>query len=79
MIKEEKELQLIEENMEFVGDCFEVVYPWIKDPNMMLDSRSAADAMLRIMERRLEKTPKLAQAYSNQIKGLVDRSGHQAK
>ena len=72
-IKEEKELQLIEENMEFVGDRFEVVYPWIKDPNMLLDNRSAEDTMLRSTERRLEKTPKLAQAYSNQIKDLVDR------
>ena len=34
-LKEERELAIIENNLVFVEDHFEVKYPWIKDPNFL--------------------------------------------
>ena len=59
--------------MEFVDDHHEVYYPWIQDPNLLLDNRMAAAAMLSSTERRLGKNPELAKAYSKQIQDLLDR------
>ena len=54
-IKEEKELELIEENMTFDAqeNRWLAEYPWIKDPADLRDSRRVALAMLYSTERRL--------------------------
>ena len=37
-IKEERELKLIENNLEFKGTHWVAEYPWIKDPNLLPDN-----------------------------------------
>ena len=73
-LKEERELHQIEENMNFMGNHWEASYPWIKDPNLLVDNRVAAVAMLRSTEKRLSKNPELVKVYGDQIKDLVERN-----
>ena len=73
-IKEQKELELIESNLEHAGDHWETTYPWIKDPNTIINNRRAAEAMLRSTERRIMKNPELKETFMNQMQDLVDRN-----
>jgi len=66
-IKEEKELDLISNNLQHKGDHWETSYPWVKDPRLLHDNRSAAKAILRSTEKRLNNQPQLAETYSQQI------------
>ena len=52
-IREEHELKLIENGLDFKGSYWEASYPWIKDPNTLHDNRIAAEGMLKSTERRL--------------------------
>ena len=72
-LKEEEELQQIEESLKYVDGHWEVGYPWQKDPHTLLDNKIAAEAMLRSTEKRLSKDSVLAQTYAIQMKDLVDR------
>ena len=55
-IKEEKELQLIEEGVVRKAGCWEAQYPWIKDPSMLQDNYQAAFGMLKSTEKGYLKT-----------------------
>ena len=72
-LKEERELQLIEENLCFKGDYWEAKYPWIQDPDLLPDNRIAAEAMLRSTEKRLLKDPLHAKTYMSQIEEMKTR------
>ena len=72
-LKEEQELKLIESNMTYTGDHWEVRYPWIKDPNDLPDNRQAALRMLEGTEKRLLKNDEHALVYKDQIDDMVKR------
>ena len=72
-IKDERELRLIEKNIEFVNDHWEAGYPWIKDPELLLDNRFTAEAILKSTEKRLLNKPELAKAYVAQMEDMVNR------
>ena len=59
--------------MSFANDHWEVEYPWIRDPQRLLNNKFAAHAMLKSTEKRLLKEPKLAEAYDAQMKDMTDR------
>ena len=58
-IKEERELELIDKNLEY--DCqygrWMAEYPWIKNPSALSDNRRVAVAALISTEKRLLKNP----------------------
>ena len=74
-LKEERELQMIQEGMIHDGDAkrWKVKYPWIKDPNQLPDNRATAEAVLKSTEKRLKRNPKHAEVYQSQIQDMVQR------
>ena len=74
-IKEEKELKLIEQNLEYDANMhsWTTEYPWIKDPHELPDNRRAAYRMLISTEKRLSKNPQHAEVYKLQIEDMVNR------
>ena len=72
-LKEERELHLIEDNIEYKGDHWEASYPWIKDPQLLKNNRVAAEGMLRSTERRLMWNKSHADVYHGQIEDMVKR------
>ena len=74
-LKGEKELELIEQNLEFDAKTQSWIteYPWVKDPNKLPDNRKAAYRMLISTEKRLSKNPDHAEVYNQQINDMVDR------
>lgn len=74
-LKEERELQLIERNLEFdnVENRWIAQYPWIRDPADLPDNRRAAFGMLMSTEKRLGRNADHAKVYQEQIEDMVDR------
>lgn len=72
-IKEEKELNMMEANLQHKGDHWETSYPWIKDPNTLENNLNAAKAILRSTEKRLQQNPVLRKMYEDQIQDLLLR------
>lgn len=68
-LKEEKELQLIENSLEFdeIQDRWIAAYPWIKDPADLPNNRRAAWGMLTSTEKRLARNPSHAKVYQEQM------------
>ncbi|XP_068675344.1 uncharacterized protein [Montipora foliosa] len=74
-IKEERELELIDKNLEYdyQDGRWIAEYPWIKNPSALPDNRRVAVATLISTEKRLLKNPQLAKIYDMQIKDMVAR------
>ena len=74
-IQEERELELIERNLNFDKEenGWIAEYPWIKDPQNLPDNRKVAFAKLITTEKRLRRNPEHAKVYNNQIKDMVTR------
>ena len=74
-IQEERELELIERNLNFDKEENRWIaeYPWIKDPQNLPDNRKVAFAKLITTEKRLRRNPEHAKVYDNQIKDMVTR------
>ena len=74
-LKEEKELQLIERNLEFddVENRWVTSYPWIRDPADLPNNRRAAFGMLMSTEKRLTRNADHAKVYQEQIQDMVNR------
>ncbi|KAK4322358.1 hypothetical protein Pmani_006872 [Petrolisthes manimaculis] len=75
-IKEERELELIEEGLAYDedGKCWIARYPWIKDPRYLKYNVKVAVARLKTTETRLRKLDvEYAQRYHKEIKDLVKR------
>ena len=73
-LREEREQKQINEGLVYQGGYFLAHYPWVKDPNQLPDNRVAAIKRLESTERRLLKSEKLAEMYSDQIKDMLDRN-----
>ncbi|XP_068712869.1 uncharacterized protein [Montipora foliosa] len=74
-IKEERELELIDKNLEYdyQDGRWIAEYPWIKNPSALPDNRRVAVATLISTEKRLLKNPQHAKIYDMQIKDMVAR------
>ena len=74
-LKEEKELQLIEENPKFddVDKLWIAAYSRTKYPADLPDNRRATLGMLASTEKRLSGNPDYARVYQQQIQDMVDR------
>ena len=71
--KEEQELKLIENNLTYKSDHWEVQYPWIRDPIELPDNRAAAMRILRATEKRRAKNAEHAKVYEAQIEDMGER------
>jgi len=56
-LKEEKELKLIEDGLNYdeLNQCWVADYPWIRNPSELPNNMSLAEARLRSTEKRLHK------------------------
>ena len=73
-LKEEHELQLIEDGLIRHPDHWEAIYPWIKKPSTLKNNRCVAEAMLKSTERRLLKDKMKAETYQEQIEDMLLRN-----
>ena len=69
--KGERELALIEKNLVFVDDHWEVKYPWIKDPHQV--PTNVARKKLIQTEKRLMRDASWMQTYIDQMTDMIDR------
>ena len=74
-LKEEKELHLIENSLEFdeTEGRWIAAYPWIKDPSDLPNNRRATQGMFASTKKRLARNPSHAKVYQEQIQDMVDR------
>ena len=72
--REQEEYNMIEENVGLDLEKQEVTfhYPLIKDPRLLVDNRSAAEAIARRLETRLIRQKRI-EAYNQEVKAFVDR------
>ena len=73
--KEEQELKIICENLEYdeSNQCWITSYPWVVDPKSLLDNYNAALRTLEKTERTLLKDEVWAHTYKKQIEDMVQR------
>ena len=73
--KEEQELKLIQENLEYdsVKQCWVTSYPWLVDPGTLPNNYGSALATLKSTERTLSKDGRWAETYQKQIEDMVDQ------
>ncbi|CAB3998608.1 Hypothetical predicted protein [Paramuricea clavata] len=73
--KEEQELKLIQENLEYdeVNQCWITSYPRLVDPQSLPDNYHTALATLERTERTLKKDDQWAKTYKSQMDDMVDR------
>ena len=74
-IREEKELQMIEEGLQFDerSGRWQAKYPWVKDPGVLPENRHVAFATLKSTEKRLERNPLHAETYKRQMNDMLER------
>lgn len=72
-LREERELAIIDKNLVFVEDHFEVKYPWIKDPRTLPNNYGIAVKKLEILEKRLLKDDNVRIEYAEQIEDMLNR------
>ena len=72
-LKEERELALIKNNLKFIDDHWEVIYPWIKDPKCLPDNKCVAMKYLMKTEKRLMNDENHKIVYSKQMDDMVQR------
>ena len=73
-LKEERELALIKNNLTFVDDHWEVVYPWVKDPKCLPNNKWVVMKKLLQTEKRLYKDYNWRITYSKQMDNMVERN-----
>ena len=73
--KEEQELKIIRENLEYdeANRCWITSYPWVVDPKGLPDNYNAALATLEKTERTLLKDELWAKTYKQQMEDMVQR------
>ena len=73
--KEEQELKLIQENLEYDVEkkCWITSYPWLVDPASLPNNYNEAFATLRNTERSLRKDQQWSETYQKQIEDMVNR------
>ena len=75
-LREAREYTLIEEGLQYNSESKQWVarLPWIIDPRMLPNNRLAAFNLLRSVERKLLKDPKLSNLYQAQMEGTIART-----
>ena len=75
-LQEERELKLIEDNLEYdkKNKRWVAGYPWVKDPNKLPNNRKVALARLISTEKRLARNPEHAVIYDQQIQDMIERN-----
>ena len=73
--KEEQELKLIHENLEYdvANQCWVTSYPRLVDPSTLPNNYHAALATLRKTEQTLIKDKQWAETYKRQMEDMLDR------
>ena len=68
-LKEERECKMIEDKLIYKADQkkWEAGYPWIKDPRVLLDNKSAVLAAMKATEKHLSQDTVHAAVYNKQI------------
>ena len=72
-LREKRELNLIDKGLRHEDGYWVAKYPWIKDPNNLLDNKQAVMGMLKSTEKRLSKNRKHAEMYQQQIDDMIQR------
>ena len=74
-LKDEKELELIEQGLKFDLEKKRWVasYPWLKNPSVLENNRDIVYKILLSTERRLLRNHEHASIYSRQIQDMIDR------
>ena len=71
-LKGERELNLIDKGLRYEDGHWVAKYPWIKDPNNLLDNKQAVMGMLKSTEKKhLSKNRKHAEIYQQQIDDMI--------
>ena len=73
--KEEQELKLIHENLEYdvANQCWVTSYPWLVDLSTLPNNYHAALPTLRKTEQTLSKDKQWAETYQRQMEDMLDR------
>ena len=71
-LKEEQELRIIEENLEYdeQNQCWLTSYPWILDPSTLPDNYNTASSILEKTEHTLQKDER---TYKEQMNDMMQR------
>ena len=72
-LKEEWELALIKDNLKFVNDHWEVIYPWVKDPKCLPNNKWVAMKKLIKTEKGLMENESHKVVYCGQMEDMVQR------
>ena len=74
-LREAREYKLIEEDLQYNSESKQWVarLPWIIDPRILPNNKLAALNLLRSVERKLLKGPKLRNLYQAQMEGMTAR------
>ncbi|XP_033122961.1 uncharacterized protein LOC117121760 [Anneissia japonica] len=72
-LKEEHELNIIEEGLTYEEGRWVAKYPWIKDPKLLPDNRAVVFAKLKSLEARLGRNQEAAKVYNEQIDDMIER------
>ncbi|XP_033099500.1 uncharacterized protein LOC117103114 [Anneissia japonica] len=72
-LREERELNLIDDGLTYEDGRWPARYPWIKDPHQLPDNRPVAEVKLKALEKKLFKDPTGAICYTSQIDDMVKR------
>ena len=73
-LKEEHELKLIEEGLNHTGDHWHAKYPWIRNPEELIDNYQYVFARLKSLEKQLSKHPERSKMYKEQIEDMINRN-----
>ena len=74
-LREEQELKLIHENLEYdvANQCWVTSYPWLVDPSTLPNNYYAAFATLMKTEQTFSKDKQWAETYQRQMEDMLDR------
>ena len=73
-LKEERELNIIKENIVFKNDHWVATYPWKRSPKSLPDNYDYAMKALQRTEKQLSRDTAWKENYSAQIHDILDRN-----
>ena len=73
-LKEERELNIIKENLVFKNDHWVATYPWKRSPKSLPDNYNYAMKALQRTEKQLSRDTVWKEKYSAQIHDMLDRN-----
>ena len=73
-IKEERELNLIKENLKFENNCWVATYPWKQSPDLLPNNHAYALKALISTEKRLLRDEYAKNMYVDQIDDMFNRN-----